>query len=220
MSTPPELEASPGAMIHASPPPEGARPGPQPTSQIPLTPEIVGDTYAQYVHTLQSLARRRVWGMVDSSDAEDVLQTALLNVLQKAKDGTAWVDAERPERLVRYLSKAIGKIAINRARRQQRFGWVSFDEGWDDPSKPRPIEPADPDSTSLVDSDLYVQGVLNVAREHLNEKHYKMLELTVLKGLTRQQVADTMDIPLGTVQSKMFAIGKRLRKILPSPTSP
>jgi RNA polymerase sigma-70 factor, ECF subfamily len=142
------------------------------------------------------------------SDAEDVVQEALL----RGYRGIKRFRGDCPLRI--WLSRIVVRVAINYhrslARRLKR--WVFFpdlDAVYDDGSV-QEFEPPDPagnfDREAMLD-----------IRKHVNRlpDEFRMpLVMLAVDGLTIPEIAAILEIPEGTVKSRIFYARKRLKETL------
>ncbi len=144
-------------------------------------------------------------------DAEDLLQETYLRAYKyydKFQEGTnfkAW------------LFKILKNTFINRYRKRQRQPLKnSFDEIEDSfESKllesPLTARGATPEEELMVDAlDQDVQKAL----EALPEDYRTAVELADLQGLSYREIADQLEIPLGTVMSRLYRGRRKLEAVL------
>ena len=142
------------------------------------------------------------------ADAEDVVQEALM----RGYRGIHRFRGDCPLRL--WLSRIVVRVAINHhrsvARRLKR--WVFFGDletVYEDGSV-QEFEPADP--LGVFDR----EAILDI-RKHVNRlpDEFRMpLVMLAVDGLTIPEIACILDIPEGTVKSRIFYARKRLKETL------
>ena len=75
-------------------------------------------------------------------------------------------------------------------------------------------DPDTPEGLALTDE---IRGIVNAAIESLPEELRTAIVLRELEGLSYEEIATTMECPVGTVRSRIFrareAIDKRLREV-------
>ena len=134
-----------------------------------------------------SLALRTVG---NPGDAEDVVQEAFLNIWRSA--GTYRSDRSSPRS---WLLTVVHHRAIDKLRgRQSRPQTAELEAGMDIP-----------DATDVwreVSERLTGDDVRH-ALEELPPEQRETIELAYFKGYTHTQIADLMDVPLGTVKGRM-----------------
>ncbi len=144
-------------------------------------------------------------------DAEDLLQETYLRAYKyydKFQEGTnfkAW------------LFKILKNTFINRYRKRQRQPLKnSFDEIEDAfesqlLESPLTARGATPEEELMVDSlDQDVQRAL----EALSDDYRIAVELADLQGLSYREIAEQLDIPLGTVMSRLYRGRRKLEAVL------
>jgi RNA polymerase sigma-70 factor (ECF subfamily) len=136
----------------------------------------------------------------DRNEAEDVLQEAFLAL---------WRQAERldPARGIRsYLLTIVHNKAVDRLRRRSRRNETSLD-----PAAPVAAGRGDPVSAAEQLADR--EAVL-AALQDLPAEQRRAVEMTYFTGMTINQVAARMSVPVGTVKSRLrLALGHMRRAI-------
>jgi len=56
-------------------------------------------------------------------------------------------------------------------------------------------------------------GIREMVEKHLSKENHSIIELIYYKGFTQKEVADKLDMPLGTVKSKVRIACRELRKV-------
>ena len=161
-----------------------------------------------FVDSLYSTAYRM---SRNRQDAEDLLQETYLRAYKyydKFQEGTnfkAW------------LFKILKNTFINRYRKRQRQPLKnSFDEIEGSfelklLESPLTARGATPEEELMVDAlDQDVQQAL----EALPEDYRTAVELADLQGLSYREIADQLDIPLGTVMSRLYRGRRKLEAVL------
>ena len=143
-------------------------------------------------------------------DAEDIVQEALM----RGYRGIKRFRGDCPLRM--WLSRIVVRVAINHhrslARRLKR--WVFFGDlqtTFDDGSV-QEFEPPDP--LALFDR----EAILDI-RKHVNRLPDELrmpLVMLAVDGLTIPEIAGVLEIPEGTVKSRIFYARKRLKETLKS----
>lgn len=82
-----------------------------------------------------------------------------------------------------------------------------------EPSAPRTAEPFDDDATAKVDA-MAAWPALSAALDRLSPKERDALLLSVWGGLSYAQVAEALDVPIGTVRSRINKARTKLQKEL------
>lgn len=187
-------------------PPPGNPPAPDATP--PLLPRVArGDADAvsacleRYSGLVWSLARR---ALGRTADAEDLVQEVFIELWQKADmfDPTRGKEATFIAVLTR--RRVIDKLRRQRARPDGRPAPLPESPSAD------PSAAAPPAALELHDEVRRVNAVL----DRFDPPQPAVLRMVVCDGLTHQQVADRMELPLGTVKSQVRRGLIRLREAL------
>ena len=129
----------------------------------------------------------------DRSEAEDVLQDVFLG---------AWQNAHRyyPERgsvrgwlFVMARSRALDRMRSSQARKKREAESGAYEIDGDSPSRDD-------------------QLIRDEALATLDEKQRACVELAFFAGCSQIQIADELEVPLGTVKSRFLAGMRRLRQ--------
>jgi len=166
----------------------------------------------RYENELFGYLRRYVG---DATLAEDVFQNTFLQVYLKAGS----YEAGRPVRP--WLYTIATHQAIDALRRQQRHQAVSLNQGQD----ARPPGEHDDLTNSLVGKAVGPAAaaqaeerrlLVRAAVDRLPEFLRQVVVLGYYQGLKYREIAEVLDIPLGTVKSRLHAAMTRLQEIWPS----
>ena len=144
----------------------------------------------------------RLLGM--SQEAEDVVQESFLAL---------WRQAERldPARGIRsYLLAIVHNKAIDRVRRRGRRNEAVFD-----PQAPIPASGGDPVERAERLAD---RENVRSALQSLPEEQRRTVEMTYCNGFTINEVAARMQVPAGTVKSRLRLALAHLRRGMAGPT--
>lgn len=157
--------------------------------------DAVRDLYAQYGQRLYAYALRLT---DDAATAEDVTQNTLV---------TAWRTARsfRAEgRLIAWLLGIVHHTAMKALRNRTNYLDDVAEESLRE-DKPTPEEQA-----QVKDERRWVrQGM-----QSLSPEHRAVLELIFYQGLTLNEVAQVLGVPLGTVKSRLSYARTHLRGVL------
>ena len=132
----------------------------------------------------------------DSELANDALQEALVKV---------WDDLPQlrdPDRYDAWAARITCRCCYRLAKHERRF------------LRPTPIEPR-PDTTAFM-AEVADQDEMERGFRRLSPEHRAVLVLHFYLGLTLGEVADTLDIPPGTVGSRLHYATRSLRAALES----
>jgi RNA polymerase sigma-70 factor (ECF subfamily) len=140
------------------------------------------------------------WLMRDEQDAEDVVQEACLRAFRYFRtfgggDGRAW------------FLRIIRNTCYGWHRHGVKAPTDQFDEEQHSSARPQ----SDPETLLLQTDD-----AASIARAmgRLPDRHYQLLVLRELKGLSYREIADVIGIPIGTVMSRLSRARGALRGAL------
>jgi RNA polymerase sigma-70 factor (ECF subfamily) len=150
----------------------------------------------------------RLTGSAD--DAHDLLQDAFLRAYQKL----ATFHGESS--FYTWIYRITVNLALTGRRKKQRSMWRLFEdrgkEGVDPPDDPTQTDPSLP--LERAERDGLIQAALNA----LAPDHRAVVVLKDLDGLRYEEIAATLDIPVGTVRSRLhrarFELRERLRGVV------
>ena len=148
------------------------------------------------------------------ADAEDVVQEALL----RGYRGMKRFRGDCPLRV--WLARIVVRVAINHhrslARRLKRWVFFADLETGNDDGSSHPFDPPDPSRAFEREAFLDV-------RKHVNRlpDDFRMpLVMLAVDGMTIPEIAAVLEIPVGTVKSRIFYARKRLKEgMQPRPKS-
>lgn len=176
----------------------------------PLPPDDFEALVAPHIETLYRVAYRFT-GHQD--DAEDLVQDLLIKLYPKSAELAA-IDVLRP-----WLMRALYNLFVDGRRRHARspHGHLdlhaeSEDDGgctgvWDRMASSE----AGPETT--VERGL-LEGHIMEAMEALNEEQKAVLMLHDVEGYSLVELAETLDVPVGTLKSRLFRARRALKDSL------
>jgi RNA polymerase sigma-70 factor (ECF subfamily) len=158
-----------------------------------------------YADRIYNYVRRMVG---NPQDAEDITQEVFIRAYQGLSqfDGRASFST--------WLFRIATNLCIDHKRRQSRrvqtvpYHHDESDEEEGDWEFPDTNQPSALDH--LLNQEL--QAVVEGAIERLNPKLKTVLLLYDVEGLSYEQIAETLGIPMGTVKSRLFAAREQIRK--------
>ncbi|HKK07967.1 MAG TPA: sigma-70 family RNA polymerase sigma factor [Gemmatimonadota bacterium] len=157
-----------------------------------------------HLGALRGLALRLTGG--DEARSDDLVQEAVLRAYR------AWERYEPGTNCRAWLSRILRNVFINEYRRREaRPAPVPYDEAAEAPVFPRLSAGEDPEKSffgGLVD-----RAVVE-AIEALDEEFRVPLVLSDLEGLSYREVAEALDVPVGTVKSRLHRARRRLQNRL------
>ncbi|MGE4314216.1 MAG: sigma-70 family RNA polymerase sigma factor [Pseudobdellovibrionaceae bacterium] len=133
----------------------------------------------------------------NSADADDLLQSTLLRALEKKDmftEGTS---------LFSWTSRIMYNMFVSNWRRKSKF-----ESQYD----PEPYINAE-SIGACQDVKMEVASV-DAAMKQLSEEHRQILVLVCVQGMPYQDVADHLDIPIGTVRSRLSRARLQLQSIM------
>jgi RNA polymerase sigma-70 factor (ECF subfamily) len=158
--------------------------------------DALGELYDRFGKVAYGLAYKV---LQDAALAEDAVQEAFLQAWRGA-------GAYRPERAKAstWLMTFVHRRAVDLVRREEHRRTV-------------PIEPVPEPSGSEVDEEVLARSrreIVQNALRRLPPEQREPIELAYYGGLTQSELAERLDLPLGTVKSRMFAGLQRLQALL------
>jgi RNA polymerase sigma-70 factor (ECF subfamily) len=144
------------------------------------------------------------------TDAEDIVQEALM----RGYRGIKRFRGDCPLRI--WLSRIVVRVAINHhrsfARRLKRWVFFTDLETVHEDGSVQAFEPADP--LGIFDR----EAILDVRKQvnRLPDDFRMPLVMLAVEGLTIPEIAAILEIPQGTVKSRIFYARKRLKENLQS----
>lgn len=165
----------------------------------------------QYRDRMLQFFYRLCW---DRDRAEDLAQDLFLKLLRGSK-------RYRPEgRMMTFVYRCATNLWIDHYRQQRpRPRVISYDQvllpGEDEAAS---IEYAAPTSTPVQQlAGDEEKAALRAALERLTEPHRIVFELAVYQELPYQEISALLDIPVGTVKSRMHNATQALKQLLARP---
>jgi len=139
----------------------------------------------------------------NKADADDLSQSTYLRAIEKAdyfQDGT---------NLYAWTSKIMFNIFVTGYRRRARFE-TQYD--------PEPYLAAQVTAPEQEDR----MNVLEVKKaiKNLSDEHRQIIALVCVKGMQYSEVSEMLQIPVGTVRSRLSRAREQLRIIMDSPNLP
>jgi RNA polymerase sigma-70 factor, ECF subfamily len=159
--------------------------------------------------------RQRVWRLAyntlrDREEAWDVAQEAFIRAYQ------ALPSFRGQSAFYTWLYRIVMNVATDRARSRgaqgRAFGTERVpEEDWDRVlPDDNPGDEAPDDAAARREQRQKIVAALETLPEH----HRKIVMLSDLEGLSYREIADTLEIPMGTVMSRLHNARKRLRDAL------
>ena len=165
------------------------------------SPTDTGEAFETYVVPELDVLYRTAWSLTRSDvEAQDLVQETLLRAF-RAIDR---FDGRYPRA---WLLTIMRNANINRARKKRP-------DLLDDPEATfeRSVEFASTDSPESAVLDLEFDAVVEEGYNALPDNFRNVVELVDLNGLSYQEAATSLGIPVGTVMSRLHRARKRIRE--------
>jgi len=161
-------------------------------------------SFARLVERWQARLVRHARGLVWRDDAAlDIVQETWLVVakgLGKLRD---------PSRLRSWLYGIVTRRAADWQRGRARLEGLELESEPESRSAPAPMSSGDPGDDATAD----VERV-RVALRHLPLERRALLALRYVDELDLSEIAEALDVPLGTVKSRLYTARRELRALL------
>ena len=166
------------------------------------------EAFAQLVQTYQKPVYNLCLRMVSNpSDAEDLAQEAFL----KAWRGLSFYKFESS--FSTWLYRLTSNVCIDFLRQQKRKNTVSLTVMEEEENRELEIyDPAPVPEEKAIDSEN--RRAVAAAMAQLEEEYRLVLSLRVVEELSYEQIADVLDLKVGTVKSRLARARDKLRKLL------
>lgn len=164
--------------------------------------------YRELIRLYQTPVVNLAWRITGNpEDAAEVAQETFIRVLRSLHT----YDPERP--LKTWLFKIAANLALDAIRRRKRRP-VSIQElfGEDEGRLPEPVEPGPGPDVQLM-TERSAERFDELIRE-MPEHYQAILYLRYREDLAYEEIADTLDIPLGTVKVRLHRAHEILRRKL------
>jgi RNA polymerase sigma-70 factor (ECF subfamily) len=159
--------------------------------------EAFGDLVEQFQRTVYAIALGRLG---NPSEALELTQEVFLHVMRRLDQ------LREPERFAGWLRQVAVRMAINRATR--RVAPASVDDGVLEAASGQRDEPLD--ELILRERAKHLWEGLN----RLKPLDREALVLFYIQGLSLLEIADQLDVPVGTVKRRLHIARKRLKEEL------
>lgn len=160
---------------------------------------------------LYDLYNRLLYGMILSivkskPEAEDVLQEVFVNIWQKADSFK-----EKRGNVFSWIVTLTRNRAIDRLRSKGYKTQQKASANIDDPIITLEGDYYDPLETTIFSER---KRMVKKALSEIPEKQCKVLKIAYYQGMTQSEIADQLDIPLGTVKTRMRQGMLKMKDIL------
>ncbi len=173
---------------------------------------LEGDStaYRGLVEKYQTRVFAMVYGMVrNREDARDITQDAFVKAYKNLKN------FRLESSFYTWLYRIAMNLAIDHTRKQKRQATSGFDEAIgakDADGSIAEIHHQDSPRKSLERKQLY--GLIMTALDKLPAEQKQIVLLREVEGLSYKEISDVMEIPEGTVMSRLYYARKKLQKLL------
>lgn len=159
-------------------------------------------TQAQLVTEMPKLRKFAQKLTRNTAEAEDLTQSTLLRALEKKTYFETGTD------LFKWTSKIMYNLFVTDYRRKTKFE-TQYD-------------PENYINNRAVEADQYAKTELkavNKAMNQMSHEHREILVLVCVKGMQYQEVADMLNIPVGTVRSRLSRARSQLQALMEGPAT-
>lgn len=153
--------------------------------------------HSELVENLDSLRKFAYRLTGNLNDAEDLVQSTVLRALEKKHLFTTGTD------LLKWTSKVMFNLFVTDYRRK-----VKFETQYD------PEGVIERQSIEAPQDQQFELSRIGEAMKELSPEHRKVLVLVCIKGLKYEEVARFLDIPVGTVRSRLARARESLQYVL------
>jgi len=158
--------------------------------------------FGEIVNRYQKMVARTVKGMLgDSVFAEDIGQEVFINLFY------ALAEFRGESKLSTYIQKIAVNLTLNEIKRRKRFfSMFSHKEN----NEMHEYDIADNDTEEKREA----AEIVNKALLAMDPKFRIILTMRMLQGYSTKETAEILDLPLGTVLSRLSRAQEQLRSIL------
>lgn len=138
--------------------------------------------------------------LADPADAEEIAQEAFLRAYRR------FTSLRHPDKFRAWVSRIAFRLALNRRRARRRR--LARESAWQ-AARPGPVA----DGAQNAADRLFLERVRSEI-DRLPEKLRTVLFLSAVEGMEAPEVAAVLEIPVGTVRSRLHLARKRLLEAL------
>jgi RNA polymerase sigma-70 factor (ECF subfamily) len=169
-----------------------------------VTASLSGDkqAFGEIMKRYQGMVARTVKGMLgDSVFAEDIGQEVFIKLFYSLSEfrGEA--------KLSTYIQKIAVNLTLNEIKRRKRFFSMFSQKGNNEMYE---FEVADHDTEGKKDA----SDIVNKALMSMDPKFRIIVAMRMLQGYSTKETAEILDLPLGTVLSRLSRAQEQLKNIL------
>lgn len=152
------------------------------------------------VHEMPNLRKFALRLTRNVHEAEDLVQSTLLRAIEKQEL------FEENTNLFSWTSKIMFNLFVTGYRRKKKF------ESQYDPEPHIMASAVDAPQENTVDL-----ALVRTAMQRLSKEHREMLVLVCIKGLRYEEVSEFLQIPVGTVRSRLSRARSALQQLMDHP---
>ncbi len=177
-----------------------------------ITRVLAGErnAYRPIVERYQNRIHAVVYGMLhNAEDARDLTQNAFIKAYQSLKDFRI------ESSFYTWLYRIAVNLAIDHCRKTKRRKTSAFDEALgnrDDDGNLMELHHVENPQKLLQRKEL--RDKIFAAMDELSEEQRQVILLREVEGLSYKEISDVMDIPEGTVMSRLFYARRRMQAVL------
>lgn len=166
--------------------------------------------FGELVRRYQDRLYNAVYRVVDNpDDAYDVVQDAFLNAYQSLNSFKG--DSE----FFTWLYRIAFNTAISLKRKQRLT--LSLDSGRENDAVSEPADSSEFSQPGTGIERLEEEGRLHAALNRLSPEHRMVLVLKDLEGQKYEEIAEVLNVPIGTIRSRLHRARMELRDLLQPP---
>ncbi len=166
-----------------------------------------GQAFRVLVLRYEKRVARTVMGLLGvCPEADDVGQETFIRFYKSLADFRGEAS------LGTYLCRIAANLSLNELKRRKKRGWLSFFSPNDDKDTPTQEHEVIDSTNSYEQYDMNEQ--IQLALERLDEKLRSVVVLRLIEGFSTKETADMLDVPLGTVLSRLSRAQDQLKKHL------
>ena len=160
------------------------------------------NAFGEIVNRYQKMVARTVKGMLgDSVFAEDIGQEVFINLYYSL------AEFRGEAKLSTYIQKIAVNLTLNEIKRRKRFFSMFSQKGNNEMYE---FEVADHDTEERKEA----SEIVNKALLAMDPKFRIIVTMRMLQGYSTKETAEILDLPLGTVLSRLSRAQEQLRNIL------
>jgi RNA polymerase sigma-70 factor, ECF subfamily len=165
---------------------------------------VEGDkgAFGEIIERYRRMVARTVKGMLgDSVFAEDIGQEVFIKLYQSLPDFRG------DSKLSTYIQRIAVNLTLNEIKRRKRFFSMFSRSGDNDLHE---YDVADDDTQERRDA----SEIVNKALQAMDPKFRIIVTMRMLQGYSTKETAEILDLPLGTVLSRLSRAQEQLKEIL------